>query len=249
MMRLKFLAACTSVCVLVAASGTALAGQRPRVDFDTYTQAISMGTGHPNELARWNGLSAYSNGRDKAAREYFERAASYADKPSQYLLSLMNWAGDGGSKDPVEAYIWADLAAERGNNQKLLVNREFIWKSLTDAQRKSVETLGPKFYSQYGDASAMPRANAEIGRFSRSRTGSRAGGDTMKMNISFGAGHPMPRMETEGTVPEYARSQGDFYAEERVNPKVYWAQQDVALRGIVTGRVTAGDLQEVKRAR
>lgn len=244
-MAFKLTAFCTSALVLLMASAPTHAAQRPKIDFDAYTRAIAMSAGHPNEMARWLGLWAYSNGRDQAAREYFERAASYADKPSQYLLSVMDMAGDGGRKDAVEACIWADLAAERGNNEKLLGNREVIWNSLTEEQRKNVVTLGPQFYARYGDAAAIPRTNVAIGRFSHSRTGSRAGGDTGRMNLSFGAGMPASDAKL-GNIPEYAISQNVFYAPERVSPSLYWAQQDVGLGRILNGRVTTGDLKQVK---
>lgn len=234
---------------LLLACGTASATERPRIDQDTYTSAISLASGHPNERARWHGLWAYSNGRDKAAREYFERAAFYGDKPSQYLLSVMAWAGEGAARDPVEAYIWADLAAERGKHEKLLGIREYIWSTLTEDERARVAKQGPEFYARYGDAVALPRTNAQIARFSRSRTGSRAGGDTGRMNLNFGAGKASNWMSCpskNSTSSEFAMSQNDVYDRARTDPKFYWTQQDLVLRSILTGTGTASDLREVE---
>ena len=105
-----------------------------RSPWTTYETALLEASGHPNELNRWHGLWAYQNGRVDEAREHFERAAMYGDKLSQHALTLMYWNGDEGvARDPVVAYVWADLAAERGNSQDLLRLRERIWRELTPA--------------------------------------------------------------------------------------------------------------------
>lgn len=251
-MHSRLATGCSIILALALASGPAAGTERPRIDQDVYTSAIALASGHPNERARWHGLWSYSNGRDKAAREHFEKGAYYGDKPSQYLLSVMAWAGEGGAKDPVEAYIWADLAAERGNHEKLLGIREYIWNSLTEAERARVAELGPIYYRRYGDAVALARTNAQIARFSRSRTGSRAGGDTGRMNLSFGAGKANPTMgcaTKNGNSPDFAMSQNDVYSRERVNPGAYWTQQDLVMRSILVGTVKVGDLTEVPPGR
>ena len=234
----------TAVLVLAMACGAASATVRPKIDQDVYRTAVSLAAGHPNERARWHGLWNYSNGQDKAARKYFEQAAYYGDKPSQYVLTVMSWTGEGGSKDPVQAYIWSDLAAERGNHSKLLGIREYIWNSLTEEQRVQVAKLGPVYHQRYGDATAMRRTSSQIARFSRSRTGSRAGGDSGKMHIAFGAGTPLPKMGCEGTEQDFSIAQKHVYGQERVDPRSYWAQQDVAMRSILVGTVTVGEFKE-----
>lgn len=217
-----------------------------QMDAETYTAAIRHAAGHPNERSRWHGLWAYSQQRYPAARKHFEQAARYADKPSQYLLSVMHFRGEGGPEDPVEAYIWADLAAERGNSEDLLAARERIWLALTAAQQQAVLERGPGFYATYGDAVAVPRTNSYIARFSRGRTGSRAGGDTGTMTITFGTGTPSNKMEASpGNKPEVKMWQGDFYGAQRTDVSLYWQGQDVALHEILRGNVRVGNLKRI----
>lgn len=229
-----------------ASTAVASAGDQYRLDPDTYQAALRMAAGHPNERSRWHGLWAYSNGRHREAREYFERAAYYGDKPAQYLLSVMHSAGEGGPRDPVMAYIWADLAAERGTSEPLLAYREQLWAKLSPEQQKRVTEAGPALYERYGDVVAMRRTEHQITRFSRSRTGSRAGGDSGIMSVSFGAGMSKPRMMCEGSKPESAMLQNDFYAQGRTNFADYWKQQDVALRAVLVGDVKVGKLQRAR---
>lgn len=232
------------ICVALFTTN-ALAADPYRLDAETYTAAIRQAAGHPNERSRWHGLWAYSQQRYVEARKHFVSAARYGDKPSQYLLSVMHLQGEGGNVDPVEAYIWADLAAERGNSNELLLVREKIWLALTPEQQQSAVKLGSDFYARYGDAVAVPRTNSYIGRFSRGRTGSRAGGDTGTMAITFGAGTPNNQMAcaSAGNQPETKMQQGDFYNALRTDASLYWKGQDVALRAILVGRVKVGKLE------
>ncbi|GHA88068.1 sel1 repeat family protein [Cognatilysobacter bugurensis] len=242
-----------AVCVLMSVtfgSGMSAASAKERIhlDLETYQTAISHAAGHPNERSRWHGLWAYSNGRHAEAREYFERAAYFGDKPSQYLLSVMHQSGEGGPSDPVLAYIWADLAAERGTSEPLLAYREQLWAKLSPEEQKRVTEAGPAVYERYGDAVAMRRTEHQIARFSRSKTGSRAGGDSGIMSVSFGGGQPPPRLDCpqRGNKPDSAMSQNDFYARARTNFADYWKQQDVALRAVLVGNVKVGKVQRAR---
>jgi len=97
--------------------------------------AMKPAQGRPNELSRIAGQMAYLRQDYAAAITQFERGAHYADKFSQHVLSLMHWHGIGVDPDPVQAYIWADLAAERGSNVMLLI-REKMWSGLTPVQQE-----------------------------------------------------------------------------------------------------------------
>jgi hypothetical protein len=146
---------------------------------------LSGAKGHPNEEWRLNGLKAYLSGRYDEAIERFERAASYADKYSQHYLSLIYWHGQGVPADAVQGYIWGDLAAERGS-RRLLAIREKMWQALSTDQREQVEAKGQDFYARYGDDIARPRADAEIRRFAKNMTGSRAGYSNSNIDIQNG---------------------------------------------------------------
>jgi TPR repeat protein len=68
----------------------------------------------------------------------FKIAAYHADKHSQHYLSLIFWHGAGVPADRLQAYIWSDLAGERGI-KPLLVIREKMWSQLTLAEQAQVQ--------------------------------------------------------------------------------------------------------------
>ncbi|HEY5805278.1 MAG TPA: hypothetical protein VIT90_16450 [Lysobacter sp.] len=202
--------------------------------------------GHPNETWRLNGLKSYLNGEYDEAVQRFEYAASYADKHSQHYLSLMYWYGQGVPADPVRAYIWSDLAAERGV-PRLLVIREKMWAGLTPEQQKQVEQQGPDFYAKFGDEVARPRADVEIRRFARTMTGSRIGYRNQSIDIaqggpingSFGNTTPGMLAASEQVVGHTTGDQ--YYADDRTQATSYWQAQDAEL-GSGIGSVGVGPL-------
>lgn len=210
----------------------------------TYDVARLSAAGHPNELQRVYGIWNYDNGRREAAVDYFQRAAYYGDKLSQHLLTLMYWEGDGVERDPVLAYIWADLAAERGNNELLLKVREKLWSELTPDQRERVLEIGADYADRYGDAAARPRANARIRQFAHQRTGSRVGAQTSKLQIN--AGNPeLWASGAKSSFGQYYAAGEAFYAAERTRPGDYWQAEDRMLRALL-GAVKVGEIEIVR---
>lgn len=230
------------VCV-VSADATATVPYR--LDHETYVAAIRESAGHPNELSRWRGLWSYSSQRYSEARKHFERAAYHGDKPSQYLLSVMHLHGEGGGKDPVAAYIWADLAAERGAREVLRI-REQIWQSLDAAQKRQVEEAGPGYYERYGDPVAMRRTNTKLIRFSRHRTGSRTGSDTGKLGASLGGMSSFGFCTTDTSKLKSTGRISDIYASNRTDIDAYWREQEFVLRNIALGTVIVGGVEPVR---
>jgi len=170
--------------------------------------------GHPNEMWRYRALRALKLEQPERAAEYFQRAGLYADKFSQHALSLLHWHGIGVDQDRARAYVWADLAAERGYRDLLLL-RERMWLEMDAAQRAQALQLGEAMYREYGDAAAKPRMEWALRRALASATGSRVGATTDRIEIlEYGA--------TEG-VNLSAR---DFYATERWRADRYWRGQD-----------------------
>jgi TPR repeat protein len=100
-----------------------------------YDELVLSAAYHPNELYRFYAQKAAVNGRWGDAVRHFRIAARHADKYSQHRLSLLHWYGVGVPEDRVEAYLWSDLAAERGYPQ-LLAIREKMWRELTPAQQQ-----------------------------------------------------------------------------------------------------------------
>lgn len=238
----------TAACLVVGCIAAPAWAQERAITLETYQAALQQAQGHPNELARWHGLWAYDNGRMEEARQQFERAASYGDKLSRHLLTMMYWNGEGVDRDPVQAYIWADLAADGSDNPDLVGMRERIWSALTVEQRAQVLEQGPRFYERYGDEAARERTNRELRRFARNQTGSRTGQLTSPLTVSLG--RPEFWAGGGGTRPGPARSDGTtFYADQRMRPDAYWAQEELDLRALMkrigAGTVNVGEVDKV----
>ena len=228
---------------LQAPSGQAL---KPLVLIDRNPQDLAdeqlQTGGHPDERWRLRGLYAHRLGRDEEAARHFQRAASYADKYSQYYLSLMYWHGQGVEKDRVQAYLWSDIASERGG-RRLVAFRERMWESLTPEEQVQVTERGPALYAVYGDPAAKPRMERDLLRFRAQTTGSRLGYVSGKMEVNFG-------MEAGGSLgkakvsPIAGGTTGDqYFAASRTTPDAYWAakERELHLRTGGTGRV--GDIR------
>lgn len=126
---------------------------------------------------RWRaaGEEAYAQKDMRAAWQHFERAARYADKPSQAMIASMLWNGDGIAQDRALAYAWADLAAER-HYPRFIATREQYWNALSEAERARAIEVGQKVYDEFGDKAAKPRLEQELIRERRNNTtGSRVG--------------------------------------------------------------------------
>jgi TPR repeat protein len=110
--------------------------------------------GYYNEYYRYKAAREASKGEWAHAALLFEIAARYGDKYSQHRLSLLHWHGVGVAKNRIGAYVWADLAAERGY-PTLLAIREKMWEALTDEEREAVPKRGKRMYAKYGDKAAL----------------------------------------------------------------------------------------------
>ena len=233
------------LCLLMSA---AHAGDRRVTNADQYEKAVMASAGHPNEIERWHGIWCYDNGRLEQARKHFERAAYYGDKLSQHLLSLMYWNGEGVAREPVIAYVWADLAVERGTSQELLQIRESFWNALSPEQQERVRVQGPAYQQRYGDAVAQRRTNVEMGQFLRQRTGTRTGSESAPLSVRIG--RPRLSAKSGGGGTELDMSQmdqvptQDFYGAARTRPATYWQAEDRQLVSLVrVGNVHIGDVK------
>jgi hypothetical protein len=205
-------------------------------------ELVTAAKGRPNEEHRLRGLKSYKTGHYRDALESFEVAAYNADKYSQHYLSLMYWHGVGTERDPVQAYIWSDLAAERGS-KPLLVLREKIWSQLTPEQQAQVQMRGEDFYARYGDAVAKPRAESVMRQFARDMTGSRVGFRNQPLEVfdgpsngAFGKPGSRNQLDAPPTADELYGQEGGL---RRLS--TYWQQQDRLLEG----NVEVGPLQNV----
>jgi hypothetical protein len=205
----------------------------------------------PNELQRVFGLKSYLRGDDEDAVGHFETAARYADKYSQHYLSLMHWHGAGVPEDRAQAYVWADLAAERGNRTLLLI-REKMWSQMTPREQARALALGGDFYARYGDEVAKPRAEGLMRAFARDMTGSRVGYRNQSMEI---AGKPANGI----FMPEIGANAGAYMVADAVTPEQlygrtggvdfdgYWKEQDALLDGV--GSTAVGPVSPVRKSK
>lgn len=192
---------------------------------------------HPDLQYRMYGLEAYKEGRMEKALAYFTRASFYADKPSQGMVAEMYWNGQGHPQDKVQAYIWMDLAAERGYTGFLGL-RERYWAGLdADEQARAIEE-GQAVYARYGDAAAKPRIAATLRRAAKRITGSRTGRPIGNLQIVV----PGPG----GT--EMVLDGSKFYDERFWDPDEYQKWQDSVWASPRIGRVNVGELERVDSA-
>lgn len=172
--------------------------------------------GYHNEYYRYKAIREATKGDWRHAANLFEIAARYGDKYSQHRLSLMYWHGVGVTRDPVEAYVWADMAAERGYPVFLAI-REKLWGELTDEQKVEVPSRGVKRYAIYGDDVALPKFRGIVAKKRAQVTGSHAGHAN---NLTLRSGIPMPMW--------------------RLDADEYIARTDIAWK---RGHVEVGDIE------
>lgn len=227
---------CALSLALVFVLGTAQAADQAvrlgQIGQQQIDQHLYLAAGHPNEFWRYHGLRQHLSGRDAEAARHFERAAGYADKPSQHYLSLLYWYGQGVPQDRVLAYIWSDLAAERGQRNLLRI-REKMWLELTDMQRAQVIERGEAMHRMYADAYTKIRTERAVFRFATQATGSRAGYSDGRLEIGFGG----PFSNEGGT------NGMTMYGDERTDRRVYWQAQDRKLEGPLRASVIVGPIE------
>ena len=243
--RLRPLAVLSAAALLCTALAPVLA-QTPKLKLTErsvtwLSEEARFTSGLTGQNMRYRGLMANVMGRDHDAVDNFELAARHADKLSQHYLSLIHWYGQGVPADRAVAYIWSDIAAERGH-RSLLVLREKMWSELTEAERTRVAELGPAMYSEYGDPTSKARMEQALVRFASNKTGSRLGFNSQRINIVYG----VPGTTFNGGAPPTLGQEGGsnetlFYADARVKPNAYWQAQDEEIeRGF--GRISIGEI-------
>lgn len=207
-----------------------------------YDELVLSSVHHPNELYRFYAQKAAVNERWEDAARHFRIAARHADKYSQHRLSLLYWYGVGVPEDRVRAYIWSDLAAERGYQQFLAI-REKMWGELTPAQQQAVAERGRPLYAEYGDPAAQKRLSNALGHARSNVTGSRTGFKTRLEMSSVGTRNaPIEHTATALMGGAGKINLERLYDADRVVPEQYWKEQDRAWK---TGVVEVGEIENV----
>lgn len=150
--------------VMLSVAAMASAADKPPPDPQDDPLLITAGfLDHHQDLKyRMLGLEAFKQGRFDDALRFFRRAGFFADKPSQGMVAEMYWNGQGTPRDPVQAYVWMDLAAERGY-RGFLGLREKYWNALSDPERARAIEAGQSVYARFGDAAAKPATSTSCG--------------------------------------------------------------------------------------
>jgi uncharacterized protein len=200
---------------------------------DALMMSAGFLTAHPDLRYRLLGLDEMKQGKHEDAFRFFQRAAFYADKPSQGMVAEMLWNGQGVERDPSLAYAWMDLAAERGY-VGFLGLRERYWNALTPEQRTRALEEGKAIYAKYGDAAAQPRLATVLRREQRKLTGSRTG---FVGNVQIYVQGPGGFEQIDGTK---------FYDERYWDPKQYQAWHDSIWMKPRVGRVSVGEMEQMR---
>jgi len=116
---------------------------------------------HPDIYGEYTGMRYYAHRRFQGAMKAFEIGAYYADKVSQLSIGLMYLNGEGVAKDPVEAYAWLSIAAER-DYPDFIATRDRVKTTLSDAQLLQAETIRARLAERYGDDVAKPRMAVQL---------------------------------------------------------------------------------------
>jgi len=213
------------------ASSLLLQYARAADDDPTFIHHDAFIGAHPDLYWRRQGIRDYVRGRYGEAITDFRRAARYADKTSQAMIAQMLWNGDGVKADHVMAYVWADLAAERGYPD-FIATREKFWRALNADERRAAVAAGQTILDEYGDSVAKKREETALHLARLNVTGSRTGHvGTLVI------GQPLPdgRIDyTDGAL---------YYADKYWKPEQYWQWQDRVWTQPPEGKVEVGPIQ------
>jgi len=212
---------------LVATAGHAAADSSD----PAFTRSESFLGAHPDLDWRYHGIENYKSGHYAWALIDFHRAARFADKTSQAIMAQMYWNGDGVTADRVIAYVWADLAAERGYPD-FIATREKFWSQLSDGERQAAIQAGPRLFSEYGDAVAKKREENELRRALIGVTGSHT--------THVGASMSSKRLVNGRWIDSDGAS---YWGEKYWTPEKYWRWQDRVWTQPPEGKVEVGPIQ------
>ncbi|WP_052949845.1 sel1 repeat family protein [Dyella japonica] len=209
--------------------------------------------GHPDEFGEFAGMSYYASGNYAKAMEYFTLGARYADKLSQLSIGLMYLHGEGVARDPVAAYAWLALAAER-KYPRFVATRDDVWKGLDHDQRQQAIALYGQLSGEYGDAVAKMRMERALRQARTEMTGSLVGyGDPAVSSLTaaqLSASSPAlaaawgasasPACGAHSIDGAPITGCGRLYVPWRWDPQQYFRIRDAAW----TGTVTVGEVEK-----
>ena len=197
---------------------------------DPLLESEAFLSGHPDLRYRLLGLEKQKRGNLEDAFRFFQRAALYADKPSQGMVAEMLWTGRGTKTDKAMAYAWMDLAAERGYTI-FAAHRERYWNELDRSERSRAIEIGQAVYAQYADVAGEARLAAALRRTRAQLTGSRTG---FVHNLKIYIPGPGGFQEIDGSR---------FHDPKYWDPAEYRAWHDAVWMNPRIGRVSVGAVE------
>jgi hypothetical protein len=217
-------------CAALGAGPSQASSINPDPNDENIISSATFLSSHPDLRHRLLGVRAYADGDDAAAFEHFKRAARYADKPSQAMVGEMYWAGRGVATNRVLAFVWMELAAERGYKVMLAQRQRFL-AGLSDAEREEAVRLSRDLFAEYGDAAAKPRMERQLRAGLRNTAASRTG-FTGNMQIR------MP-----GPYGDITLDGSQLFADKYWKAEDYWTWQAEDWKELPKGRVDVGPLK------
>jgi len=198
---------------------------------------------HPDIFGMTVGMRRYAHKDYAGALKYFEIGSYYADKLSQLSTGLMYKNGEGVKKDPVTAYAWLDLAAER-DYPEFVSTRDNLKAELSPEQLAQAMEARKKLGERYGDAVAKPRMAQQLRFGQMEMTGSRTGFDSGANHLAT-SDHCGPALVIGGrTVPQAGCGSVDMYSRDNWDPDKYFAGRDREWKATVT----VGAVEEQNKA-
>ena len=223
-----------TISMALAASPTHAQKDLGAIDRDDQVVLASEGflNAHPDMKFRTEGFLAYQDGRFAEARSHFLRAAEFADKPAQAMLAEMAWKGIGQPPDRSIGYVWADIAAERGYRQFVILRERYLSELDATERARAVEE-GAAFMQRYGDASAQYRLVKHLQRARRLMISGRA-----RKDVDVWVPGPYGlRTQIRGH---------DFYASKFWEPEQYFMWVDAVWKNPPIENVEVGPLESVE---
>ena len=192
---------------------------------------------HPDLMYRQWGVAALRRRDVPQAIVEFQRAARYADKPAQGYLAELYFYGVEMPRDPVRAYAWISVAAERGYPLFTQLKTKF-GAALDEDQRKQAAQLEIDLLAEYGDNAAKPRIAEVLRRNLQQMTGSRTGSQASNMDISY----------NDGSGAAHTLKGSQYYAAKYWDPEQYHRWQDQTWEKVQVGTVDVGVPQKLPSA-
>jgi hypothetical protein len=191
---------------------------------------------YPDLMFRQWGMRALNEKNHDRAWAYFRRASYYADKPSQGMVAEMLWEGRGVPQDRAMAYVWMDLAAERGY-PLFVASREMYWAELTEDERERALIEGQQVYARFGDEAAKVRYANQLRWKQKAATGSHLGGFAGTA-VRIGK----PGIDEDDSDAGFDASK--FYDPQNFDADKYWQRTDRVWSRLRNPRVTVGELEQ-----